>query len=161
MEKIKRKTFVNLVAIILIVVLLGSITYLFSCNRVCYAATDGEKYDVEPRGIMTKISLTIGASDGYVWARARNYFTLGNSTVRVVVELYSSTTYTENISDMKCERSESISDLNLNKTLEAKSPVNGQEKYWRARVQFRLDSKDWQTLQTDTFFVDADGNMIK
>lgn len=115
---------------------------------------------VEPLGLVTKITLTIGADNGKVWAKAHNDFTLGLSTIPVYVELYSSETYQEDYTLMVLESRNYISDLNIFNSLETSAPINGVQRYWMARMRYRFDNNDWVIKTTQTYLFDADGYLI-
>ncbi|MDE7349137.1 MAG: hypothetical protein K2N53_05700 [Clostridia bacterium] len=155
----KKNYFVrNMLCLMLIAVLVGCVA-LCSVGMVANAATD-DSSEAEPYGLVTKISLAIGHSNGEIYARAHNDFTLGFSTIAVYVYLYSSLTYEEDYMNMHIEGSNYIADLNINKSLEVYAPINGVQRYWRARMLFKFDRKDWETKETITYLVDVNGNVI-
>ncbi len=157
----KRNYFVrNMLCLMLIVVLVGCVA-LCSVGIVASASTDDQSSEPEPYGIMTKISLDIGSSGTTMWAKAHNDFTLGPSTIQVYVYLYSSLTYQEDYMQMTLESSKYIGDLNINKTLETTAPINGVQRYWRARVKYKLDQKDWVSMESETHLVDVNGKVIR
>ncbi|MDE7208895.1 MAG: hypothetical protein K2O31_03350 [Clostridia bacterium] len=160
MENNKNYFVRNMLCIILIAILVGCVA-LCSVGMVASAATDDESNEAVPFGIMTKISLDIGSSGTTMWARAHNDFTLGPSTIQVYVYLYSSTTYQEDYMQMTLESSKYIGDLNINKTLETTAQINGVQRYWRARVKYKLDQKDWVSMESETHLVDVNGNVIR
>ena len=55
--------------------------------------------EVETRGIMTILSLSISGGDGMITATVKNEFTLGNSTVRIRLYLYASYEFQESYLD--------------------------------------------------------------
>lgn len=150
---------------VLTIVLLATI--LFACCFCCFfngntalaQTTEGDECVAQPLGLVTQISIAIGAYSDRVWARAHNKFTLGFSTVQVYVYLYSSLEYETNYNNMKLENSAYIGDLNINKTLEVTAPIDGVKRYWRARLQYKLDSKAWTYKETDTFLVNENGTL--
>ena len=157
---IKTKKNLVLTIILLLCILITCCAFCFFSNNMALAnTTEGEVNVGQPLGLMTKITLSIGAYSDRVWARARNDFTLGLSTVQVYVYLYSSLEYQTDYNNMKLENSAYIGDLNINKTLEVTAPIDGVKRYWRARVQSKLDNKDWQYKETDTFLVDENGKL--
>lgn len=116
--------------------------------------------DIEPYGLYTKINLNLNAGNGVVVAKAHNKFTLGKSTVRVDLYLYSSETYEDNYNLMKLENYGYVSDLDMNHSFEVKSSTNGVQKYWRAVMRYRLDSKDWVEKQSDTILISGYGDLL-
>lgn len=113
------------------------------------------------RGIYTKLSLSINAKDGIVTATVKNDFTLGNSVIPVVVELYSSYTFQEYVSNMTLESSNTTTDLDIYKTISTSCSTNGEQKYWCALMRYKHDSADWIEKITPIILLDGDGNVIK
>ena len=160
MENKKNYFTKTILCLALISVLIGCIA-LCSIGATASAATTNPEPDAEPLGLYTKISLTIGASGNDVWAEAHNDFTLGKSTVQVYVELYSSLTYQESYRDMTLESRNYIADLNINKSIDTTAHIDGVQRYWRARVNYKLDNKDWTSKETATYLLDVNGNVIR
>ncbi len=155
----KRNYFVrNMLCLMLIVVLVGCVA-LCSVGIVASAATDDQSSDVGTRGLMTTITLRLSVGNGKVYVQAHNEFTLGPSTIQVYVYLYSSYTYTENYNQMFIESKNYISDLNINKTLETSSNIGEVARYWRGRVYYQLDKKDWVSKETNTVLIKPDGTV--
>lgn len=117
----------------------------------------------DTRGIMTNISLSIGSDmevgNEAVWAKAHNDFTLGFSTIKVYVELYSSDTYQDDYSLMELESVNFSSDLNINQTLQTSAMINGRQRYWKAVMRYKFDKNEWVVKTTDTHLYDKDGYM--
>ena len=158
---VKTKKTIALTILLTMTVLLLSCMCCVINNTSANAATKGGASDVaDPYGLMTQISLTIGATSERVWAKVHNDFTLGNSTVQVYVYLYSSLDYQDDCNNMTLENRAYIGDLNINKSLETSAPINGVQRYWRARVEYRLDYKDWKSKETKTYLIDANGNVL-
>ena len=61
---------------------------------------------------------------------------------------------------MDLEKVGYTADLNWREKIEILVPINGEEKYWRARMQYKLDSKDWVSVETNTYLVNADGMLL-
>lgn len=114
----------------------------------------------EPYGIFTTLSLSIDGNDGYVWATATNEITIFPSTVRVIVELYSSLTYQESYLDMEQEGRKYVHDLDMGQSVTLKVPTNGIQRYWKARMLFKVDNDDWDTRVTSTWLLDENGIII-
>ncbi|MDE5549200.1 MAG: hypothetical protein K2J13_03005 [Clostridia bacterium] len=158
---VKTKKRIALTILLTMAVLLLFCTCCFINNTSASAATKGDTSDVaEPYGLITQISLTLGTNSDSVWAKARNDFTLGNSTVEVYIYLYSSLESQEDTRNMTLENTAYIGDLNINKSLEISAPINGEQRYWRARVEYRMDNKDWKSKETATHLIDANGKVI-
>ena len=162
MEKKIKVVTANLLLIIMLLVLSVSLA-IGNVGIVANADTADieENQDIEPYGIMARLSIQLGSEDGSVWAMARNDFTLGNSIIEVYVELYSSSTYKNSYRDMVFESSEHIDDLNIYKTITTTAPINGEERYWRGRLHYRMDNKDWISKETATYFIDANGQILE
>lgn len=110
--------------------------------------------------LFTQLSLAMDSENGYVYAQVQNDFTLFFSTVRVVVDLYSSMTEVESISEMTLEARNSIDDLNIFESIRVQAPINGVARYWRARVRYQIDQGPWEEEMTIIRLVDANGNFV-
>lgn len=150
----------TILCMMLIAILTGCLA-LCTIGTTANAATTDSSPDAETLGLMTKLSLDMGSSEGKVWATVHNDFTLGMSTVEVYVELYSSLTYQSSYKDMTLESQNHIGDLNINKTLRTTAPIDGVQRYWRARMRYKVDKKDWATKETATVLVDVNGKVVK
>lgn len=117
--------------------------------------------NAEVRGLFTNISITLKGGNGVVTAVARNDFTLFPSTIPAYVELYSSSTYKEYVSDMVLEGSSYSSDLNIYESIEFSASTNGVNKYWQARVRYKFDNDAWTDKVTGSYLFDAQGNLVK
>lgn len=147
------------ICLIVSLILTGS-AFCFLCGGKANAETDGEISQVKTHGIMTQLSIEIGDGRGIVWARVHNDFTFGVSTIEVKIELYSSLTYQEDHNLMVLENCNYIDDLNIRKTLETSAMTDGVKKYWRARIVYKFDDKDWVSKETRTWLFDVDGRAI-
>ena len=123
------------------------------------AVSVDETAEAEPR-LFTLLSLNIGAENGEVWAAVKNEFTLGFSTVRVYVQLYSSYTYKESYTNMTFESQTYIEDLNIGETVRTAASTNGEQKYWMARARYRINSGDWEEKVSSLWLIDGDGNKV-
>lgn len=133
-------------------------------NTVNVLSDEYADYDSsEPttRGIYTALSLSINGADGKVWATVKNDFTLFPATVIVIVELYSSDTYYESYTQMTLTSRNTIDDLNMGNTIKAEASTGGVQKYWQARMRYKIDNKAWEERVTDSLLFDANGNYIK
>lgn len=123
-------------------------------------ADSGEETAPETRGIYTRLALSIGGENGEIWAKVTNVFTLGSSTVKVRVELYSSTYYEEDYTKMTLRSGASIGDLNIFKSIETRSPTNGETLYWVARMRFKCDDESWEENFTGPIEFNGNGEEI-
>ena len=115
---------------------------------------------VEPYGLYVVLSISIDCGNGKVWTTVKNDFTLFPATVNVVVELYSSTTYTDNYQNMTLESINSITDLNMGKTIRTEASTGGTEKYWLGRMRYKKDNSAWKTDDTGVCRISANGEFL-
>lgn len=115
--------------------------------------------EAEPR-LLTRLSLAIGASNGEVYARVKNEFTLGFAVVQVYAQLYSSYTYQSSYTSMTLESQTYIQDLNIYETITTTASINGVQRYWMARAYYKIDTGDWKEKVTKVWLVDANGNKV-
>lgn len=155
-----KKNFVLAIILILSLFITCCACCFLNSNIALAATTGGDGEVVQPLGLMTQISISIGSYSDSVWARAHNDFTLGFSTVQVYVYLYSSLEYEEDYTKMNLENSAYIGDLNINKTLEITAPIDGVQRYWKARVQYKLDNKSWTNNTTATYLINENGERV-
>ena len=167
MEQLKKKR--RFMLVLMCCMLLVNVIMILRPSAITFAST-GEiissdtNADSSAYGLVTKLSLTIGSDiatdNGSVWAKVHNDFTLGFSTIAVYVELYSSSTYQEDYTLMDLESMNYISDLNLNKTLQTSSKIDGRQRYWMARMRYKFDGNNWVVKTTATHLFDKDGHLI-
>lgn len=122
-----------------------------SVNAVETAITE------ESEELFTSISLSLKVENGNVLASVRNDFTFGFATVQVYVYLYSSETYQDAIGNMTFESSNYISDLNIYQTISASKTLSA--KYWKAKMNYKIDSASWEEKSTATFYIDSNGKI--
>ena len=161
MENQKKYFARNTLCLILIAVLIACIALCSVGMATASAATDDQLPNAETRGLMTTISIRLSVGNGKVYVQAHNDFTLGPSTIKVYVYLYSSLTYQEDRNQMTLQNSNYIGDLNINQTLETSAEIGGVQRYWRGRVYYQLDKKDWVSKETNTVLIGADGSIIR
>ena len=119
---------------------------------------ESENSEVEPMGLLTKISIVLRSENGVIKAVATNEFTLFPATISLHVFLYSSTELEENYKDMTEVAHNYIYDLDQFHALEAGYPINGEQRFWR--VHFKMDDSEWQEILSDIVLFDANGNFI-
>lgn len=130
----------------LLIVFLVLIVLCLSCCRTgnSYAKTsDDTDIAYEPYGLFVNMSISLNGGDGRVWATAKNDFELFSSTVKVIVQLYSSAEYEENYLNMDLLSANSILDLDKGKTLSTYGLTEGKQLYWIGRMRYKIDNKDW------------------
>ncbi len=120
-------------------------------------ADDGQ---VSPRGLYTSLSFSIDGGSGKMWVTAKNEFTLFPSTVRVIVQLYSSDTREEDYKKMTLVSSNSIVDLDMGKTIKTEASTNGKEKFWLGRMYYKIDTKSWEERIVGPMRCNANGDFI-
>lgn len=123
-----------------------------------YVAEEGDE-GINPR-LFTSLSLAINCGDGKVWATVKNDFTLFPSTVIVIVMLYSSDTYAESFEYMDYVCANVSNDLDMGNTLTVESPTGGEEKFWLARMRYKINNDDWESKQTTACRISADGEFL-
>lgn len=123
-------------------------------------ADSGEETSPETRGIYTKLALSIDGEDGVIIAQVTNVMTIGSSVVQVRVELYSSTYREEDYAKMTLRSGASISDLNIFKSIETRSPTNGETLYWVARMRYKCDNDSWEESYTSPHKFNGNGEVI-
>ncbi len=155
MTKIKKLSIIIFTILACCLLSLGMSTTAFASTGN-ETETEGE---ATPR-LFTSLSLSIDGGNGQVWATVRNDFTLFPSTVIVIVELYSSTTYYESYTNMDLVSKNNIDDLNIYQSISTYASTGGVQKYWHARMRYKIDSGAWETKTTGTLTFDANGNYI-
>ena len=158
MENKKSYLTKTILCLMVIAVLTGCVA-LWSMGGTAYADTADPSADAEPYGLLTRLSLNLGSDGTNVWADAHNDFTLGKSTVSVYVFIYSSPTYQESYKDMTLENQKYIYDLDMGNSVRTSAPINGVQRFWRARMMYKIDSKDWVSKETVSLLVDVNGNL--
>lgn len=163
MTKANKLFKINIIVMLLLALALTTVIFGFSSAKAqtmsAEEAAIEEEADatVEARGVFVKLSLSMsGDGNGNITATVRNDFTLGYSTVRVIVELYSSTKYTNDINEMQLESRAITADLNIYKSISTTAKTNGVMKFWRAQLEYLHDTNPWQTEQTKTILYTAD-----
>lgn len=144
-----KKFFIYLSSLIIV---LGAILLCVpNKNLTAFANEQSELYeidandfaDVEPR-LLETLSIALYGGDGKVWVTVKNDFTLFPSTVYVIVQLYSSSTYTESYEDMELVAVNSTLDLDMGHTITATASTNGKQMYWMGRLRYKVGSGDWK-----------------
>ena len=114
----------------------------------------------EERGEVTHLRIYTQGGNGVITATVENTFTLFPSTIRVYVELYSSETYQESYASMTLEKMNMVADLNMGETLSVSVSTGGEQKYWRARMRYKFDDRDWISQETDSLLYSAQGELL-
>lgn len=159
-----------LLVVALIVVMTLSIMSLKNVYKA-YAETEqavreedpelkNESNSVSPYGLTTSLSLSINSGNGKVWATVKNDLTVFSSTVIVIVQLYSSDTYAESYTQMELVCMNSIADLDMGKTISTEAETGGVEKFWLARMRFKIDGGSWSSRQTGACRISASGDFL-
>lgn len=129
-------------------------------NNIALAEENGEAYEVTPFTLSASLSLSINGGNGKVWATVKNDYTLFPGTISVIVQLYSSDTYTESYNDMTLVSANSIGDLNMGKTITTESETGGVEKFWMARMRYKIDKNSWTSKHTAACRISANGDFL-
>ena len=60
---------------------------------------------------------------------------------------------------MTLENQKYIYDLDMGKSVRTSAPINGVQRFWRARMMYKIDSKDWVSKETVSLLIDVNGNL--
>lgn len=156
----KTKKFLALFFIAILAVLFACPFMVNKKSRVAYAQTGNYENEISPQGLYTSINLKINGDSGNIIATAKNDFTLFSSKVEVYIYLYSCYTYRDSYTEMVLVQQDYISDLNMGKSISVSASTNGEQKYWQARMRYKVDKKNWAEKHTDTFYYKADGTLV-
>lgn len=121
------------------------------------AETTADTSDAEPY-LLTKISVALRADSEYVYAVAKNTFTLFISTVPVNLYLYSCDYETTDISVMTLEAEAYTKDLDVNKEITCKA-LHTEQKYWVAYCIYKTDNQT-KTIKTSPALYSIDGKLL-
>lgn len=116
--------------------------------------------ETTPLGLYTHLTLNIYGGDWKVCASVKNDFTLFSSQVEVVIELYSSETYSSSYLNMTLEGVKRIEDLNMGKTATLEVSTGGFQKYWVARMCYKVDGNSWKSETTRCILYSSAGEYI-
>ncbi len=121
-----------------------------------------EEQSVEPR-ILTNLALTLDGESSEITAAVKNVFTLFPSTVYVNLELYVSDTYTNGMSylDMELVERKSALDLNMGESISITVSTQGRQRYWCARMRYKIDNDSPDERVTMICLYAADGMLIE
>lgn len=163
MSKANKLLRINVIVLVMLAVVLVS---LMSGMSMAKAETqDGAAEPAataDERGIFVTLSLSMtGDDNGHIIATVRNDFTLGYSTVIVMVELYSSYTYETDVNNMTFEARNRTEDLNIYESISIAKETGGEQKYWVAQLEYKQDSKPWKATCTAPVLFDANGSPVK
>lgn len=114
----------------------------------------------EFRGIYTSLSITLNGGDGKVWVTVRNDLTILPSTVYVIVQLYSSYDYAEDVNEMTLVCSNSSLDLNMGQSIIAEAYTNGEQRYWMGRMRYKIDNKEWEEKTVGPGVYNGNGDFV-
>lgn len=167
----KKSSFIILKITIVVLSLVAFVFMLlsiFSINEIykAYAETENEvmleeeqedEYKISPLALTASLSLSINCGDGKVWATVKNDYTIFPGTVIVIVQLYYSDYYAESYKDMILASVNTIADLNMGSTISTEASTDGVEKFWLARMRYKIDSNSWSSRQTGAIRVSAEG----
>ena len=165
---LKRK---NSLILFLVLLSICIVFVLCSVNDSFYFAEtiDSNEYVSEDENVLgtpdtpnlfTTLSISIDGGNGYVIATAKNDFTLFSSTVYVIVQLFSSYTYQENYQNMTMVASDYTLDLDMGDTISVSSSTNGEQKYWLARIRYKVNNGSWKEKDTGPVLCDANGDFL-
>ncbi len=167
-QKILRNLLIALVIAALVSICYSIIT--LSKNYKVYAETESnniiigeaeeDAQEITPYSLGASLSLSINSGDGKVWATVKNDYTIFPGTISVIVQLYCSDTYAESYTQMTLVCANSIGDLDMGKTISTEASTGGAEKFWLARMRYKIDKASWTSKQTAACRISADGEFL-
>lgn len=159
--KTKKIGFIVLVVTLCIIVLGGIGTVIAEeskNNELTFTSSE----EVDTRGLLVYVSVTLkGNGDGTMTATAKNQFTLGNTTLRVYVELYRAYEIPDYYTDMERVAYNYTGDLNIFDEISVTTPTGDAAAFWCARVRYQKDNDDWRSEVTGIFLFDMYGNKLE
>lgn len=114
----------------------------------------------ETRGLYAHLDVSVSSDNNYILGQVKNVFTLFPSTIVVYLELYSSEVYTEDHTQMTLEGSNMTYDLNQGEILEVRVSTGGRQRYWKTRIKYKFDDRDWVESETNSYLYSADGECL-
>ena len=108
--------------------------------------------------LLTQIEVGTRADSEYVYAVAKNTFTLFISTVPVHIYLYSSENATYDINEMTLEAEAYTGDLNVNKEITCKAK-HTEQRYWVAHCVYTSD-KQTKSASSSPVLYSTDGKVL-
>lgn len=114
----------------------------------------------ETRGLYAHLDVSVSSDNNYILGQVKNVFTLFPSTIVVYLELYSSEVYTEDHTQMTLEGSNYTQDLNQGEILEVRVSTGGRQRYWKVRMRYQFDDRDWVEDETRSILYSADGECL-
>ena len=129
-------------------------------EETCPPVTAENIYDegeISPYAL-TNIQAATRSDSEYVYAVAKNTFTLFSSTVPVQIYLYASAEATFNIEEMTLMSSNYITDLDMNREITC-SARHTEQLYWCAHVIFRASGQT-KTVTSAPVLYGVDGTML-
>lgn len=115
--------------------------------------------EVEPRALTALVIDIYPAPDGQIRAQVQNTFTLFPTTVSVALYVFTSPTYTTDITQMTQENYAYIHDLDMGQTLTIDTPTNGEKKYWMAYMWYQCGTDSRKSGHSDVKLFNADGSI--
>lgn len=106
----------------------------------------------------TQLDLVVTESNGEnVKAILTTNFALFITVANVKLQLYSSETKTDDISDMTLEGSVTSADLDMGKSISVVASTHNEGRYWVAYALYYRSSTNIQTYKTSPAYFDAEG----
>ena len=96
-----------------------------STGDFCEETVRNANYDADTYGIYTSLSISLSGGDGILRTTVRNDLTIFPSTVYVVLQLYSSTSYCESYHEMVLEGEAVIADLDMGNSISVEASTGG------------------------------------
>ena len=160
--KKKKTTFI--IFVIAIIVFCMPVYYSTAIPQ-CYAydeiyKTNAKKDNILTKGIFVKITLSVTGGNNQVQATVKHDFSIFPTTVNVYVFLYYSTSFTVDYQDMELVCFDHSSNLALNDTLTVTASTGGEQRYWIARMYYKIDDREWENRITGPVLCSATGELI-
>ena len=119
-----------------------------------------ESMSVTDSRAFTQLQLDIfPAPDGRIRAVVKNSFTLFPSIVSVALYVFTSPTYTTDITEMTQENYAYIHDLDMGKELIVDTSTNGEKKYWMAYMNYQVGNSQMYNGRSKVKLFNADGSI--
>ena len=164
----KQYVFIFITIILALVAIFSSATVVYahdeeinSTGDFCEETVRNANYDADTYGIYTSLSISLSGGDGILRTTVRNDLTIFPSTVYVVLQLYSSTSYCESYHEMVLEGEAVIADLDMGNSISVEASTGGIRKYWLGRAYYQVDHGSWKEKITGAVRFNADGTLYE
>lgn len=138
--------------------------FIISAAIGCFTAqpifAEEENSSLE-RAMGFRVSYQLKGENSNIIGVAKNIFNIYLDDINVYIYLYMSETYEESYVNMiLCDWNYS-QNLKVGQELYVQHTTGNKQLYWKLRVRYRRDGKDWEEEVSQTYLVDGDGNLLK